>query len=78
MNKNYSAGYLPKIQYWTNEYYTNLIAGITAYEKGNNEAGEAYNQMVGKAIEKINYFQTKQNEWMAERSRVAHIQSILN
>ena len=58
----YPAGYLPKIQYWTNEYYTNLIAGITHYSNGDKMAGAAYDTMAAEAVKKLNYFQQKHSE----------------
>lgn len=65
----YPAGYLPKIQYWTNEYYTNLIAGINAYSNGDRMSGALYNNLAEAAVEKMNYFQAKhfeQREMLAQ------------
>jgi hypothetical protein len=57
-----TAGYLPKIQYWTNEYYTNLIAGINAYANGDKMSGVMYDTLASQAIEKLEYFKGRQEE----------------
>ncbi len=58
----YTTGYLPKIQYWTNEYYTNLIAGINAYANGDKMSGVMYDTLASQAIEKLEYFKGRQEE----------------
>jgi hypothetical protein len=57
-----TAGYLPKIQYWTNEYYTNLIAGINAYANGDKMSGVMYDTLASQAIEKLEYFKGRQEQ----------------
>jgi hypothetical protein len=55
-----TAGYLPKIQYWTNEYYTNLIAGINAYANGDKTSGVVYDTLASQALDKMEYFKHRQ------------------
>jgi hypothetical protein len=62
MKPSHTTGYLPKIQYWTNEYYTNLIAGINAYANGDKMSGVVYDTLTSQAIEKLEYFKGKQAE----------------
>jgi hypothetical protein len=72
-SNKYPSGYLPKLQYWTNEYYTNLIAGINAYANGDKMSGALYNNLAEAAIEKLTYFQAKQSEHMANQNQLAQL-----
>jgi hypothetical protein len=67
------AGYLPKLQYWTNEYYTNLIAGINAYANGDKISGALFNSLAEAAVEKLNYFQAKHSEQVAYQNQLAQL-----
>jgi hypothetical protein len=67
------AGYLPKLQYWTNEYYTNLIAGINAYANGDKMSGTLYNSLAEAALDKLDYFKSKQSQHMANQSELAQL-----
>ena len=73
MKPSRSTGYLPKLQYWTNEYYTNLIAGINAYANGDKMSGVMYDTLTSQAIEKLDYFQSKQSQHMANQSKLAEL-----
>ena len=73
MKPSRSTGYLPKLQYWTNEYYTNLIAGINAYANGDKMSGVMYDTLTSQAIEKLDYFQCKQSQHMANQSKLAEL-----
>jgi hypothetical protein len=73
-SNKYPAGYLPKLQYWTNEYYTNLIAGINAYYNGDKMSGALYNTLAAEAVEKLNYFQAKQ----AEQANKENLMALMN
>ena len=73
MKPSRSTGYLPKLQYWTNEYYTNLIAGINAYANGDKMSGVMYDTLTSQAIEKLDYFQSKQSQHMANQTKLAEL-----
>ena len=73
MKPSRSTGYLPKLQYWTNEYYTNPIAGINAYANGDKMSGVMYDTLTSQAIEKLDYFQSKQSQHMANQSKLAEL-----
>ena len=73
MKPSRSTGYLPKLQYWTNEYYTNLIAGINAYANGDKMSGVMYDTLTSQDIEKLDYFQSKQSQHMANQTKLAEL-----